>query len=166
MQSYLVNCDYMKPRNGNYERHNQISNKWAPSDNEVDLHGNLAMHFRLNAETLEVSFTKDYNRDIFICQSIPSALLLYRLLCSFECKVKTAGPEGYKSVWSVQLLHKSTHEYLEFGDHKGGLTFWTRFIDAKSAPNEFIEDLKELMNYLYSDECAHPYDGVTAGSVA
>ena len=33
-------------------------------------------------------------------------------------------------------------------------------------PKEFKDDLIELMNYLVSNECAHPYDNLVAGGVA
>lgn len=33
-------------------------------------------------------------------------------------------------------------------------------------PTEFRDDVQNLLAYLCSKNCAHPYDGVVAGSVA
>lgn len=62
--------------------------------------------------------------------------------------------------------YEKTGEIVIFGEHKAGSSFWTKFVNIKDVPKEFLKDLKELIEYLVSDEVSHPYDGVVAGSIA
>jgi hypothetical protein len=100
-------------------------------------------------------------------EAIPSALLLYRLICTFgPVKLDCEGNEGYKMVWYYVLNHKPTNTKIAFSEWKGASGFHTTFHTYKQMPEELRNDLLALIEYLLSDECAHPYDGLTAGSVA
>lgn len=95
-----------------------------------------------------------------------SALLLYRLLCLFKCQVISYGPEGYKSVWWITLKHKQSGEILQFGEWKGAAGIWTKFHNTDELPEPYKQDVLDLLNVIYSENCPHPYDGCVAGSVA
>jgi hypothetical protein len=93
---------------------------------------------------------------------ISPALLLYRLLCTFcfgyiPCK---AGDPA--SVWELSLMTGNGGILVLKDDH--GLV--NVFCASASAANKaFMGHVKDLLAFLCSDHCPHPYDGVLAGSV-
>lgn len=157
-----------------YARVKVQTNKWTPMKVSVDGNGNLKPVMDRDtgkflfkeydhAKGNYAEFHEDYAA---ICDAISSAMLLYRLLCLFQCTVISEGPEGYKCVWWVTLSHKATGEQLMFGEWKGAAGIWTKFADKKEAPKEFLKDMLLLLNELCAQDCPHPYDGCVAGSVA
>jgi len=64
------------------------------------------------------------------------------------------------------LLHKSSGKGISFSEWKGAAGFWLPDTDSAKVNKELKADLIELMNYLISEKCAHPYDNLVAGSVA
>jgi hypothetical protein len=52
-----------------------------------------------------------------------------------------------------------------FGEHKGAFSFWTENYQDDIKNKSFIKDLSEFLTYLVSDDFAHPYDSLVAGSV-
>lgn len=110
-----------------------------------------------------LEFYKNYD---MMSSVISSAMLLYRLLCHFECPVMTEGPEGYKCIWWVTLKHKETGELLTLGEWKGAAGTWTKYHSDKELPAAFKKDILALLNELCAKDCPHPYDGTVAGCVA
>lgn len=165
---YLTNCLWV----ANRIKDNKIGKMkskfvFSKGDHLANSNGNLnCMFFKFNEDRkikLKAGKTGDYCYGFY--QAIPSALLLYRLGCVFDGEVHFCR-NGYKCIWEFALKHEKTGEVVIFGEHKGGATFWTKFMDIKDVPKEFLKDLKELVEYLVSDKISHPYDGVLAGSVA
>lgn len=166
---YLTNCMWVTDRLKDDKKLEKMKKKFVFSSEEweVDTNGNLNTFFQFN-ENRKIELKKDwtFNPDYYgFYQAIPSALLLYRLGCVFDGEVHF-DREGYKAIWDFPLKHIKTGELVIFGEHKGGSSFWTRWVNVKDVPKEFLKDLKELIEYLVSDEVSHPYDGVVAGSVA
>lgn len=172
--NYLVNCDYIQERNANYERRKVIEELFEPDpeQNFPNSTGNVSHELVINRLTLKSKFLKS---DVYLklpgnsqlCQAIPAALLLYRLICTFgPVKLNCEGNEGYKMVWYYSLKHKKTNMPIVFDEWKGSSGFHTAFHTFADMPEEFQKDICVLIDYLLSDECGHPYDGLVAGSVA
>ena len=172
--AYLVNADYNHRRNANYELRDKINELFEPVEIPlIGMNGNVAAEFAVNKETLTGKFGRipwgdPAAKEVeYLYRAIPSCLLLYRLICTFgPTKLNCRGNEGYKMVWEYPLKHKETGEFVVFDEWKGGSTFHTRFYSTEDLPESYKNDLTTLINYLISNECAHPYDGVVAGSVA
>jgi hypothetical protein len=95
---------------------------------------------------------------------ISSALLLYRLLCIFsfgEIPGVGGGP-AVTSLWELALRTSDGH-ILILRDHCG-------LADAQCIADEmdevFLKSVGDLLTFLCSDRCPHPYDGTVAGCVA
>lgn len=165
---FSVNPEYTQERTGNYELRDKIATKWANYDKRVDGCGNVNHDFYF--DTVKQTFLFDSNpkhgdtRYISIYRIISPALLLYRLISTFFGNPKCE--DGYKSIWEYNLLHKSSGRSISFSEWKGAAGFWLPETDSKKVNSELKADLIELMNYLISNECAHPYDNLVAGSVA
>lgn len=191
MRNYLVNCDLGMERKGNYERRKQMEAVFEPdpTQNFPNSSGNVAHELEITKDTLKCQFhshnddpppdpTQSFQERMKVWgerrqqyaalyEAIPSALLLYRLICTFgPVKLDCEGNEGYKMVWYYVLNHKPTNTKIAFSEWKGSSGFHTTFHTYKQMPEELRNDLLALIEYLLSDECAHPYDGLTAGSVA
>lgn len=91
MSNYLVNCEYVKDRQADYTRRNQLLTLF-----EVDLSqsfadgssGNVAGELVIDRHTLRSKFSRKISRDdderyAAFYEAIPAALLLYRLICTF-----------------------------------------------------------------------------------
>lgn len=165
----------MSNRNADYDWRDRIVSKWKVNEDQAPFGmGNLASHFGwIDGESRWI--TDDESRTIpwhnikRMYSMIPSERLLYRIACTFEAEVSFWGPEGYKAVWWVSLVHKPTSVRLGLSEHKGGASFWTSFysLNGKHAPPaEFLVDTKDMIDYFVSGVCAHPYDGLVAGHVA
>jgi len=169
---YLTNCEYGSKRNADYDMAKTITDKWEFAKEDFDGHGNLCSDVMFDPRTKKAKFKtkKEQNcsvdemfKQVGFWRAIPAALLAYRLACTFEGAIKAYGQEGYKVTWDFPLKHKATGELIKFGEWKGGALFWTNGDEVKGAHKK---DMLELLTYLVSDTCAHPYDGVVAGSVA
>lgn len=176
--NYLVNCDYIQERNANYERRKAIEELFEPDPEQVfpNSSGNVAYELVIDRQTLKSEFLKSGGLDSFtermqkyaqLYQAIPAALLLYRLICTFgPVKLNCEGNAGYKMVWYYSLKHKKTNTPIVFDEWKGSSGFHTTFHTFTDMPEELQKDICALVDYLLSDECGHPYDGLVAGSVA
>jgi hypothetical protein len=177
--SYQVKADYMAERLGDkaYKTRDSIAAKWTPmaqdENDDVGFCSNYSSTFYYSrdvkqfvpsAEGLSAYCNPDY---VGLYGVISSADMLYRLACTFKPVVQFLGPEGYKLVWSAAFRHKSGAEIL-FYEWKGGCTFGARGKNGARVPasKAFQKDVLQLLNYLCSDGCVHPYDGCVAGSVA
>lgn len=93
---------------------------------------------------------------------ITSQLLLYRLLATFD-NLNPGENDGFKSCWQVclQMTVESSNEgILRLADSKGAVTIHFEGTDRAS------KDAVDLLNYLVSTECVHPYDRLVAGQIA
>ena len=165
---FAVNPDYTAERTGNYEVRDKIAAKWANYHTRVDGCGNVHHEFYFDTEKQTFIFSGnglhgDY-RYLSTYQIISPALLLYRLIATFFGSPKCE--DGHKSIWEYNLIHKATNKSISFSEWKGAAGFWLPETSYKKVDAEFRADLIELMNYLISNECAHPYDNLVAGSVA
>lgn len=170
--NYLVNCEYSREREADYDARDKVLSKFEGTNvgDPSGTNGNLASCVAVSKKTGKVklgdTFSARSDLTAPLYQAIPSALMLYRLCSTFEGKVESYGSEGYKCVWAFAVKHKETGEIIYFGEHKGATSFWTKYYSAKDLDSAFKKDLVELLNYLLSPNCAHPYDGLVAGSVA
>lgn len=165
----------MDDRNADYEWHARVTEVWSADENQSPFgNGNLASH---------LIWTEDGSKWVGSnerpawgsCQSmyqrISSELLLYRLACTFPATVHLLGQAGYKAVWWVGVVHKSGAR-VGFSEWKGASGFWSDFSSMDDPRRgelptpELLADLKDLIDYLVSDVCAHPYDGLVAGNIA
>lgn len=168
---YRVNCDLSisaRVSSKVYDKATAIADKWEPVSNAREgTCGNLYGYVDFKPETGRFRFVKDWSAvKVHFYEVMPSALWLYRLLCHFAAEVESYGPEGYKSVWSVGLRHKSTGRTVAFSEHKAAAGFYMQERSPDELEADFKKDLLDLLNLLVSKDCPHPYDGTVAGTVA
>lgn len=171
--SYVVNCDYNAKRldEKSYKKRDSISVLFTPIDFDesnpiaLALNGNIEIFLNYDAEQRKWNFNRKGSHAFY--QVIPSALLLYRLICTFGSnKIYVDGSPASKCIWEYYLKHNETACIVKMHEHKGGASISTNFLDADNMPSSFSKDLLKLLNYISSDDCVHPYGGVVAGSVA
>lgn len=178
-RNYLVNCDYIQERNANYEKRKVIEELFEPDPEQNfpnGANGNVSFELNIDRNTLKSEFKKTgdlenlavrLKKSAQLYEAIPAALLLYRLICTFgPVKLHCEGNEGYKMVWYYALKHKKTNTPIVFDEWKGSSGFHTSFHTFTEMSEELQKDICTLVDYLLSDECGHPYDGLVAGSVA
>ena len=172
-RNYLVNCDYIQERNANYERRKAIEELFEPDPEQNfpnGANGNVSHELGIDPNTLKSEFINEIERIrkyASLYQAIPASLLLYRLICTFgPIKLHCEGNKGYKMVWYYALKHKKTNTPIVFDEWKGAAGFHTSFHSFTEMSEELQKDICTLVDYLLSDECGHPYDGLVAGSVA
>lgn len=170
----------MSERKADYEWRDRLLLKWVIDDDQTAFgNGNLETHFSwVDGESRWLTSREramiPWSSRTAMYARIPSPKLLYRIACTFDVHTRFFGPAGYKCVWFVNVVHKPTETSVGFGESKGGSGFWTEFYSLEGGgnygdiapPKEFLDDLKDLIDYFDSDVCAHPYDGVVAGEVA
>lgn len=164
-------------RTGNYDIRNYICDKWEgvkPGDNSGTMM-NWFFDLKFSVEkgayfTKEFSFDSDdpndytFDRGVHYMNYISSPMLLYRSACTFPENIIV--DDGYKDIWTCFLKHKKTGSAIVLSEWKGTAQcgFDTRFYERKDAPKEYVDDAIELLNYMLSDQCAHPYDHLVAGT--
>ncbi len=167
---FSVNPDYAADRTGNYDLRDKIAAKWQNTDDEFSGCGNVHSMFYFDTKKQTFFFSKDYISHEKVSEFIPlykvmsPALFLYRIIATFFGTPKCA--DSYKSIWGYDLIHKASGKGINFSEWKGAIGFWLPEPSHKVLTAEFKADIIELMNYLASNECAHPYDNLVAGSVA
>lgn len=166
---FAVNPNYTADRTGNYERRDKIKETWeftAKGENGTSGNVNGQLYFDTTNQAFILSDEGLYNDDNFIpmYRLMSPALLLYRLIATFfgtpVCE------DNYKSIWEYNIVNKRTGKKLTFSEHKGAIGIWLPEYSYTQLHFQFKADLIELMAYLTSNECAHPYDNLVAGSVA
>lgn len=175
---YQVKSEYYAERltDKAYKTRDRIAAKWTPvaqDDNGGSFCSNYSHTFYYSETAKKFMPVPEGVHEYEIEDSvglygvISSADMLYRLACTFKPIVSFEGPGGYKLVWSAAFEHKSGAQIL-FYEWKGGCTFGARGKNGEIMPagKGLLKDILELLNYLCSDTCAHPYDGCRAGSVA
>lgn len=172
MKTLTQNDFYCQPpfaaeRTGNYEKQTAIVDKWEYTKEWKGGNGNInhQIYFREKDGLFfsEESLWRDDNV-LSTYKLISPALAMYRLVCMFfEAPICA---DGYKMVWHYNLKHKSTGVTISFSEWKGAFGVWLEETSYKKLPHFLKEDLLEILGHLISDECAHPYDNLVAGSVA
>jgi hypothetical protein len=170
---YLVQPEYLAERKANYTKGESINKKWkAISSKDVEATcGNIGSQIHVSVKTKKISFSKEYHTPkegfVSLFTAISSALAMYRVVCLINNPiVECEGAAGYKMPWNISLKHEETGHILMFGEWKGGFGIWTSFYKVEELPASYKKDLTEILNLLFSDASPHPYDNVTAGSVA
>ena len=168
--TYLVSPPYVAKRLEDERLQDGIVSKWQVRAKAPHLHNNLATNgffFDTENKTFKLSDRMGWLNDAYVSPSrvIASSLALYRLLCLFK-KPPVVSKDAYKSLWEYPLQHKETKEYLTLLEYKAGFTINSKYTKPESLPESFAFDLLELLNFLVSDQIAHPYDGTLAGTVA
>jgi len=165
---FSVNPDYVQERTGDYDLRDKIAAKWANTDKRQEGCGNIGHQFYFDIKNQSFIFSDEslYKEDGYISmyRIMSPALLLYRLIATFFGSPKCY--DQYKIIWEYNLIHKATGKSISFSEWKGAAGFWLPDYEHKKLNKEFKADLIELMNYIISDKCAHPYDNLVAGSVA
>jgi hypothetical protein len=149
-----------------------VTSKWKYSTKDLEGCGNLHNDTFFDVENGSFVFINDYTKQpkwddtmlIRFYRVISSHLLMYRLCATFFKAPKVF--DGYKMIWNYNLEHKVTGKKFSFGEWKGGPGFWLNETESSQLPEDFRNDMIELINYLISDQCSHPYDGCTAGQIA
>jgi len=180
-REYLVQPEYFADRKADYSTAEKIKEVFIPVESEEYYEngggcGNVAYDLCISRKTKKAKFIPDrrenfgyFNDPTYtrVSKSISSALALYRLICLFDNPVvETPGGEGYKCPWGMAFKHKDTGEYISFGEWKGAFTVFFRHRSSEEVPQKLKDDFLKLFNLLLSDRSPHPYDNVTAGSVA
>ena len=171
MREYLTRCVMSIGRGANYERRDKIASKWTLSENRNFDHqrGTLVRYLLWNADRKArwKGNDDDWNLavDRLIYEVIPSALLMYRVACTFDGTMPLSASDNL-TVWRAPLIHNETSEPFTLAEYKGSATFWLKHSSVDETPQILLDDIKELLEYFVSDECAHPYDGLVAGGVA
>jgi hypothetical protein len=145
-----------------------IASKWEPvkadsfsSNFSLDLKVSKAGKFSYKTTSEKENWKATSNKQIY--DVMPSAMWLYRLGCTFQFNVEFAGPEGYKHIWSASFRHTASDAQLHFYEWKGGFTLGA---SGNITDQTFRQDVLDLLNYLASNTCLLPYDGVVAGYIA
>lgn len=177
-QQYLVQPDLSAERKANYKKGEIINKKWkAISSKEADklnpngTCGNIGHDMRVSVKTRKVSMSDKFSYStpgkIHLYETISAALAMYRVVCLINNPiVECEGAAGYKMPWQISLKHEETGHILMFGEWKGAFNIWTSFHQVSELPESYKSDVIEILNLLFSDGSPHPYDDVTAGSVA
>lgn len=165
---FSVNPLYTQERTGNYERRDAILIKWEFSKGDVSGCGNVnnQCYFDTKKQSFIFSDESLYMDKSFIpmYRIMSPALLLYRLIATFFGSPKCE--DGYKSIWNYTIKHTESGKQLNFSEWKGAIGFWLPEYTYTKLSEQFRNDLIELLNYLVSQECAHPYDNLVAGCIA
>jgi hypothetical protein len=172
MKQYLTSPPYIAERLKNTDWQDIVKDKWTFSPDSPHLHNNLATNC-LRFDTEQQCFVLNDVRDSShrntesLGSVISSSLLLYRLICVFnETPIVSNAQEAYKSVWEFPLCHRSTSDYFTFIDYKGAATVNSYHSRKEDMSEQVASDFLELITFLTSDQVAHPYDHLLAGSVA
>jgi hypothetical protein len=173
-KNYLVQPDYLAERKADYETAEYLRGAFevVSTNNLAGTCGNLASSMMVNKrtkklETVERKAFEDTPTHSALYEATPSCLFLYRLICIFQSpRIQIDGADGYKSVWEMAIKHRATGEIFGLGEHKAAVSFWSKHYQEKDVPKKAMKDFLKLMNLILSDKSPHPYDGVTAGSVA
>jgi hypothetical protein len=164
---FSVNAPYTQDRTGNYERRDKVASKWENTKESVNGCGNVANEFNFDVSKQSFVFGEwQYEDDnlIALSQMMSPALFLYRIIATFFGNPKCG--DDYKIIWTYNIKHKESGKVLQLSEWKGAIGFWLPETDHTKITKAFKADIIELMNYLCSNECAHPYDNLVAGSVA
>jgi len=164
---YSVNPSYSAERVESKEWKEKIKSIWEFTvRQESGTSGNVKMYLHFDVETQSFVFKESFiYSELHFSQVISSPLLLYRLICTFNA-APSVMDDPYKTTWDLNLVHKPSGKLLMFSEWKGSARFWLPDYTYKDLEETFKNDLLDLLNYLVSDQCTHPYDGVLAGSVA
>jgi hypothetical protein len=172
LNRYLVKQPYIADRLQDETRQAYIAQKWTFFRKSPHLHNNLATYC-LQFSTCKHCFELGDRMSFLYTNSpsnasiISSSLAVYRLMCIFGSPpIMPKRSELYKTLWEYPLKHRSTGICLTLLDYKAGFTINTKFSDTKQMSSEFASDLLDLLNFLVSEQVAHPYDGTVAGTVA
>lgn len=165
---FSVNPSYTQERTGDYERRDKVKEKWDNTTKREDGCGNIHGMFQFDINKQTFVFTDDFhfNNDNFVplYRIMSPALFLYRFISTFF-----AAPvcyDNYKMIWEYNLVHKPSGKTISFSEWKGAIGFWVPEGKHTELKKEFKADLIELLNYIISEECVHPYDNLVAGCVA
>jgi len=164
---FAVNAPYTQERTGNYERRDKVASKWENTKESVNGCGNVAYEFNFDVSKQSFVFgERQYGDENLIPfhQMMSPALFLYRIIATFFGSPKCG--DNYKIIWEYTIKHKESGKVLQLSEWKGAIGFWLPETDHTKITKAFKADIIELMNYLCSNECAHPYDNLVAGSVA
>lgn len=165
---FFISPNYTCERTGDYKLRDAISSKWEYTALRLEGNGNCNSQFSFDIKNNTFLFQdkSSYDLSSFIpmYRIMSPALLLYRLICTFFNAPICY--DGYKTVWEYNLTHKQTGKNVSFSEWKGAIGFWVADYTHTELSKEFKADLIELMNYIVSDKCAHPYDELVSGSVA
>lgn len=157
---------YVEDRTGNYAKQTAIAEKWSVVKQRQDGNGNVSSTIYFDPKD-GFKFKKYEDRldsDIPLYRLISPALAMYRLVCIFFETPKCY--DGYKMVWEYNLKHKETGIGVSLSEWKGAFGIWTTHYSFTEVSGGLRDDIFELLGHLVSKECAHPYDGLVAGSVA
>jgi hypothetical protein len=175
-RDYLVQPQLYQKRAENDDVQQAILKKWKPLADKQNLGGNINSHLRF--DTAEKAFVFidreamykegskfEYERYELFCNTISSALLLYRCVClGFQPQIMQS--DAYKTVWSVPFEHIASKECLVLLDYKAGADINTLAHQPSEMPTDFRNDVLELLTFIVSNSITHPYDLTIAGSVA
>jgi len=107
-----------------------------------------------------------HNYDSSFSNNVSAPYVLARLCALFNgLKIEANGQKSYKTTWEVVLTHTKTGHVLTFYDYKGGISYGSN-IYGKETPEDFIKDVKNLLQVLADNRCPHPYDGCVIGEIA
>lgn len=158
-------------RTGNYDIRDYIRNKWKGIINDnINVNMNLCNNFILSDNINEgiiiekkVDLIK-YEKSFINCISSP--MLLYRCCCIFPNNVNINNE--YKQIWTCFIKNKESNNIILLSEIKGTpyIGIENNFENINEIPNQFLNDILELLNYLLSDQCVHPYDNIVAGTHA
>ena len=167
-KDFAIGSQWNNERTGNYDKQSEIANKWQKSSPIEYSNGNVSHNTVFDIEKQSIALM-DYQygneKYISLYTLISSPLLMYRLICVFGYTPIIA-ESPYKVVWEYPIEHKETGIQISFSEWKGGIYFGMKETDYKKLPQSYKDDFIALFNHLISNECAHPYDGLVAGSVA
>ncbi len=171
MKQYITSAPYIAERLENTVWQDLIKVKWNFSPDSPDMHNNLATNsLRFDKEqqrfVLQDAYNVIFRNNESLGAVISSSLLLYRLICIFnEAPIVENTEEAYKSVWEFPLRHRSG-DFFTFLDYKGAATVNSYHSRKEDLPEEVASDLLEFLTFITSNQVAHPYDHLLAGSVA
>lgn len=169
-------------RTGNYDIRNFICDKWEGiKEDGYGTNMNWCMKL-LFSNVKGVYFKRDfpstreelasyleetsYESHVDFMECFSSPMLLYRSACTFPDSIRI--DDMYKTVWTCWLKHKKTGAAFLLSEWKGTpyCGFDSRYRKPKDAPKKYVDDAIEILNYMLSDQCAHPNDHLVAGTQA
>jgi hypothetical protein len=150
-------------RNANYELLKKLE-AFEPETDFDRINGTCAnIKSQVEGKPDLANFFEHYKTTL---SAVPAPLVLSRLCAGFKgLRIQVGGQENYKTTWDTILRHKKTGHVVTFYDYKGGISYGSNVYGAR-ADEEFIQDLKDLIEALKDPRFPHPYDGCVVGEEA
>lgn len=162
--SFPVMSVFVQNRGQSYDRTKSQQHNWNVSDAPLDPLTLAPTSSFIRFDKKTCSFPANPSADLPpLTHTISSSLLFYRLISVFEinsCPPVSTAAGDVVGVWAITL---------ECDSGKAVFFDWHGLANVRfdmGTSEDGMDLVRELLAFLCSNDCLHPYDGLVAGSVA